>query len=151
MTNFSMATPVRFTDLRHVRKTVAFDGTAGNGAVGTVDVFTLTGRIWAAAWSVYCTEDLVGAGTLAMGTAGATTALMAGLADATTLDAGKWWDGADEAAVADAAPMSTTNTPGKALDGDVILTVGSTDITDGTIVIDLWYMPITDDGALAAA
>jgi len=40
---------------------------------------------------------------------------------------------------------------GKAVSESVILTIGAADVTDGTLVIDMWYTPITDDGALAAA
>src|SRR3990167_8236426 len=63
---------------RHVRKTIAFDGTAGNGAVGSVAVFTLTGRVMVIDWVAFCSESIVDAGggtpaTLDFGVSGNTS------------------------------------------------------------------------------
>lgn len=34
---------------------------------------------------------------------------------------------------------------------DIIIDPLTQNITDGTLIIDCWYLPITDNGALAAA
>ena len=86
--------------LTHVRKTVTFTGGAGAGAVGSVAVFTITGRVWVdvTGLSVFCTTDLVDAGggspaTLALGVTGNTSLLSGGAAldPADGLDANDWW------------------------------------------------------------
>jgi len=152
-----MATILR-KGLIHVRKTIAFDGSAGNGAVGTVLVFTITGRV-AVQWvSAQCTENIVDAG-------GGTPAVMAmGVVDGESwiysqlepdgLPSGSFWTTIGGWSVAAGMVPYTigdsfTGSGPLAIVGNVIITVENEAITDGTLVIDFWYFPMTDDGALA--
>lgn len=140
---------------KRVRKTIAFDGTAGNGAVGTVALFTTTGRVMVQYVTKYCTETLEEAGataTIVLGTAGDTNCL-GKVINATSLTANSWWGYSSVVADAPYVVGEAEADAGGALaiDGNVILTVGAQNVTNGTIVIDIWYYPITDDGALAAA
>ena len=131
-----------------VRKTVAFDGEAGNGAQGTVALFTVTGVVRAKV-TCYCTETIVGAGTLEVGIAGATAAIIAQIADAENLIAGEIWH--------DATPDAEIELASVAVDviiadgNDVIATIGTADITDGTIVLACEWEPVSADGAVVAA
>ncbi len=135
----------------HVRKTIAFDGAAGNGAVGTVIAFVLTGRVKIEDWTIFCTKDLVGSATVDFGVASQVAAFMTQRADAEAIDANEW-------VVPNADTQQAGRTPSAARGGltllplavstNPILTIGAADITDGTLVIDLWYRPITTDGKL---
>ena len=140
-----------------VRKTVAFTGAAGLGAQGTVNVFTITGRVLVTEVTAFCTEDLAsaGGGTVALGTANSTTKLIT-TTTATGIDINEWWT--TGTGVAEAANIiDSQSTVGAAkenrvlLASSVIITVGTADVTDGTLIIDIFYKPVTDDGVLVAA
>jgi len=141
--------------LIHERKTLI--ATAGSPwAVGGVDVFTITGRVLVHRITAYCTETLVGAGDVLLGTANAIAFFHADTQGPDLLT-DTWWgsdgneyaDGVNINAVAN--PAQFTNPVSKALSADIIVTIQDANITDGTIVFDVWYEPITDNGALAAA
>lgn len=52
--------PVQGTGLRHVRKTVAFDGSANNGQLDDyIPVFTTSGTVNITMVTIYCSEGLV--------------------------------------------------------------------------------------------
>lgn len=144
-------------NLRHVRKTVAFSGAAGNGQVGTVDVFTVTGVVWANRLTAVCTENLVsaGGGTLVLGTAGDTDGFIA-QTTATDIANADIWTAASPAA-GSKGPLKVetggliTGQVDKVVNESIALTVGTGDVTDGTIVFDLWWHPVTDSGAVVAA
>ncbi len=130
---------------RQAQKVVAFSGAAGNGAIGTVALFTVTGAV-AVCVVARCTEDLVGAATLEVGIAGNTAALVAQLADATTLDTGEVY--------VDGTPATVEALPGFKVIGngqDIILTVGSANVTDGTVEFDVLWKKLSSDGNLVAA
>ena len=131
----------------HVTKTIAFDGTAGNGAVGTVTVFTLTGRVWLAGLSAFCTETLAGnTATVSLGVA----SVVAGLVPVTTgtdLAANDWWIDATPAEIGIAAVAASQKD--QLLSQSVIVNVLVAGVTDGTLVIDAWYLPVTSNGALS--
>ena len=44
--------------LIRLNKSIAFDGTAGNGATGTVTVYTITGQVQVVTFVPFCTESL---------------------------------------------------------------------------------------------
>lgn len=131
--------------LKAPTKTVVFDGGAGSGAIGTVTVWTITGRVLAIYVTGFCTQTLVGAATLEFGTASVTTELIAQIAAATSLTTGDWWIGT-------ASPAGSSQVPASALEAtlatNAILTIGSANITAGTLVLDCYYLPLTADGAL---
>ena len=147
-----MATiPNQATGLRHVRKTIAFDGTANNGNLGDdIDVFTATGSVRVVEVSWRCTENLACTAPTLTGLRMLSGAIPIGAA--TLVDgavAGKWFHGGLEAWAAVGHnvfdPTSTSSNLVLAVSDDG----GGADVTDGTIVFDVWYYPITDDGALA--
>ena len=138
---------------RHVRKTIAFDGTAGNGAVGSVAVFTLTGRVRVDEWIAFCTETLADAGggtpaTLDFGVTGNTDVFTFAtpLSPADGLLINQLWAYDLAAAV---GGIAAAPGPDFYIAANPILTVANEAITNGTLVIDMWYYPVTDDGALA--
>jgi hypothetical protein len=139
------------------RKTITFDGTAGNGAVGTVDLFSITGRVLIRQLTAYCTTDLTeGGATATIQVGGATDPNgILGQINAVDLDATEWWassGGGIGGVVTIAHPSSpgtNTSTVEKVSDEDIILTVGAQAVDGGVIVFDVWYEPITDDGELA--
>lgn len=131
------------------RKTIAFTGAANLGATGAVPLFTITGKVLIDRIIGVCTEDLAsaGGGTLALGVTGATTLLIAATT-ATGIDNGHLWVSNAPNLNGIALPAGLLNI---AIAQNIIGTVGTSAITDGTIVIDVWYTPITDDGKLVAA
>lgn len=141
---------------RHVRKTITFDGTTGNGEVGTVTVFPITGRVFVRRTTQFCTESLAEAGataTISMGTSADIDAFVAAT-NAVDIDVNEWWGAASPAAGSYQLLQSSTAgfqtaQADKMLSQNIILTIGSQNVTDGTLVIDVWYEPITADGALA--
>lgn len=127
-------------------KTVAFSGAAGNGAVGSVALFTVTGAVALYIVGV-CSEDLAGAtATLEVGVSGNTAALIA-QTTATDIDVGESW--VDNAP----ATVETLATSPKIIGGgqDIIATVATANITDGTIAFYCWYEPMSSDGDVTAA
>ena len=131
-----------------VRKTVAFDGSTGGGEVGTVALFTVTGDVRAKITAV-CSETLVGAGTIEVGITGATAAIIAQVADATTLAAGEIWHDATPDAKIELDSVAPVNIIAGGM--DVFLTVGTANVTAGTIKFVCEWEPISSDGAVVAA
>jgi hypothetical protein len=149
------AIPVPGSELRHVRKTVTFTGAANNGALGDfVTVFTLTGSVLIPYIVGRVTTGLVCS-------AGANTLLRVRVGS---------WDWNQYEYVNTLATIgqflgngsSTTEAMDISTGGNGLGVVAGTDvgfyvqdggaganITGGTIVVDCWYHPVTDDGALA--
>lgn len=138
--------PITTIGLQTAAKTVAFTGAAGNGAVGTVAVFTVTGVVYMNAPAL-CTEDLVsaGGGTIELGTA-TLTAGITSQQTATTIDNhGVWTESTITAAgFVDAHGFHLVNE-------NVILTVGTANVTDGTLVFYCNWVPLSSDGNVVPA
>jgi len=149
-----IAGPTRFSDFRHARKSITFDGSAGGGASGTpVDVFTITGRVLVASLTIYCSADLTtsGAAIIGCGTATYVQGIVPNTT-ATTIDTPLYWNSNSPDTLILEAITQTLGVPGgMVLSEDVILTIGTANVTGGTLIFDIWYQPITDDGALVAA
>lgn len=132
-----------------VRKTVAFTGAAGNGAVGAVALFTVTGPV-AFRLTAVCTESLVGAtATLSVGTAAAVAGII-GLTTAEDIDVGDLWFAAAPATVLDTianAELEFAIGDGADIQGNVLVAP----ITDGTIAFNLIWWPLADAGNVVAA
>lgn len=164
-----MATiPTPGSELRHVRKTLVFDGSSGKGLLneGRVSLISCTGRVEIQRALFYVSDPLVCADvsntlfTLQLGTAGfgpyfVNAALVDDFDDAGGFiqnqggNTGEVFPGVapvvmtidnsfDFVATSEGIYISVYNDPGA---GD--------NITGGTLEIDIWYRPITDDGALA--
>jgi len=130
------------------RKVVAFDGALGNGQIGTVALFTVTGAV-AIRITAICTETLVGAATLECGTAGATAGIIAQIPDATALLIGEiWYDATPTTTLDTLAASQLAFVIGDA--ADIILTVGAANITDGTIEFTVFWTPLSAAGVVTA-
>lgn len=129
-------------------KTLAFTGAAGLGAQGAVPLFTVTGEVLIEKIVAFCTESLAGASaTLALGVTGATTLFVAATT-ATDIDADEFWvDNAPDAAGV-AVPAACKDV---AISANIIGTVGTADITDGTIRFDVIWRPLSPDGMVVPA
>ena len=133
---------------RHVRKTVAFDNTAGNGAAGAVTLFTITGRVWMTGFSAFCTETLTGAATtVSVGVASSVAGIIA-VSTGTDIVANDWWVDATPAEIGLADPV-TTQVDMLVSQTIICDVIGAAGVTDGTIVFDCWFVPITDNGNLS--
>lgn len=140
-----MPSPAPFTARvpKLFRKTITFDGEAGSGATGTVAIATVTGAVDIDRMCVRCTTSLTSSGgTLALGTSDNT----GGLVEQTTaseIDAGDFWqDSTPEAGV---SPTITA----QVVDGNLILTVGTADVTAGVLEFLIYWLPMSSDGQLA--
>jgi len=152
-------------DLIHVRKTITFDGGAGKGQSGSpIPLFTLTGRVVLERGTAYLTSGAsAGGGTLEIGPTADTTAIMraiavngaTGFAYYVVATSGAGWRENWSDLIASKGGGSTfenTNSMQNLVISQSIRGVVATaDITGGTLVVDLWYRPITDDGSLIAA
>lgn len=127
--------------LRRFTKVITFDGTAGAGAQGTVAVGTVSGAIVVEQCVGYCTTDLAGASaTIELGTSGVTNGLIA-QTTATNIDAGEAWT--------DAGPSTLEGSVvNKVVSDDIILTVGTADITAGVLEITIYWRPASQTGNL---
>jgi hypothetical protein len=137
-----------WTAVRHTVKTIQFTGAANLGQVGNVPLFTITGNILVLRLVPRCTEDLAGAtATLALGVTGETARFIAATT-ATDIDNGEFWFDASPAATGEALPAALVDQP---IDNDIVGTVATADITDGTLEINVFWLPLSSNGALAAA
>ena len=126
----------------------SLDLSGGAGAIGTIDLFDVTGPVFLLIVG-WCTEDLVGAATIEVGIVGATAALLAQVANATTVDADMAW-------FADAVPSDmevVTGYGGAFFGGDqtIILTIGGAEITDGELSFSCFWTPLAATGNVAAS
>lgn len=126
-------------------KTRAYTGAAGLGEIGATTLFTVTGVVSVRIFGI-CSEDLVGAtATIAVGISGNTAALIA-LTTATEIDNNEIWLDTGPATV-EALPSSQILAAGT----DIIETVATANITDGTLTMYCLWLPISDDGDVVAA
>ena len=135
--------------LIHVRKTIAFTGAAGLGEVGTVTVFTVTGVVLLEGRAAICSESLeqaLATATIAFGTANSATAFM-GTTTATALLAGEIWDDTTPTT----AEFEDVSTGAYVVDSNIVVTVGSQNVTNGTIVFDVWYRQVSTGSSIVAA
>lgn len=135
-----------------VSKRITFAGGTSNaigdkdGSLATFPIFTVTGDVMVFVFGI-CKTDLVGGGTLEVGVAGNTAALLAQIADATTLDANEVY--------LDATPALAEGVDFKAniIAGglDISGKVTTTDITAGVVDFYCFYRPLSEDGAVTPA
>lgn len=129
--------------------TVAFDGGAGTGAVGNVPLFTVTGEVLVLYLVPYVSETLVGAtATLALGVTNS-TALFIAATTATNLAAGEFWTESTGGVTADAGIAVPAALKEIAITSNIVGTVATAAISDGTVRLDLYWIPLSSDGAIA--
>ena len=133
-----------------LRKTVAFDGGAGSGAVGTVALFTVTGAI-AFRLVAICTENLAtGAGaTISVGTPAAVAGIIA-VTTGVDIDAGDIWFAAAPATVLDTLTngmLEMVIGDGADIQADILVDA----VSDGTIAFNLFWTPLSAGATVVAA
>ena len=114
------------------------------GAVAATTLFTVTGTVAIQVFAVCSGVDLTGSGTLEVGIAGNTAAVIAQTA-ATAIDLGEIWYGTN--------PPTVGVMPNQLIVAgtDIIQTIATNTVTAGTLTYYcLWY-PISTDGNLVAA
>jgi hypothetical protein len=133
---------------RLVTKTITFTGAAHLGLSGSaIPLFSVTGNCFIKVFGV-CSVDLTSSGgTLETGIVGNTAALIA-QTTASTIDAGELWY--DNTPVV--GTTAVTNITERLIsDADIIGTVGSADITAGTLKWYLYFLPLEKDATISAA
>lgn len=143
----TLPTPLPFRAV----KRVTFDGGTENG-IGDIDgtsnpytLFNVTGDVLVYMFGI-CKTDLVGNGTIEVGSPFSTAALLAQIADAEDLDSSENWLDATPDIGEGQAPLFHPFT-----DSAIQLTAGVADITAGVIDFYLFWRPLSDDGNVEAA
>lgn len=127
-------------------KIIAYNGTAGRGAQGATTLFTVTGTVLVTVFGV-CTEDLAGANaTLEVGISGNTAALIA-QTTGTQIDVNEVWNDASPSTV---EPFATNVDKIIGAGQDIIETIATADVTDGTITYYCFWTPVSSDGNVVA-
>ena len=132
------------------QKTVSFDGATGSGEVGTVDLFDVAGSVIVRLVCI-CTETLVetvGGGTVEVGITGSTAVIIAQTVS-TAVEIGEIWH--DAAPDADYELLSVMAEFVLSDDLEIFLTVAGQDVTDGTLVFQAFWTPITAGASVVAA
>lgn len=147
------------TDGLIAKKTITFAGATTDawgddgGALDAGVIFTVTGIVRARVFGV-CTTNLAGSGTHAVGIAGATTIYLPTEA-ATDINAGDFV--ANNATVGaylilGGESVAAGNFPEYVLNGqDIIMTIGTDNITSGVIDYYCIWVPWSDDGDVTAS
>ncbi len=130
--------------LRHARSTVVFSDTSG-----TVTVFTITGRVNILSLTAFCTDTLVEDGAVASIELGGATDLDAFIVQTNPSDisVNEWW--ADANPVGGVKQMDALQIDVMTDENLILTIVGGTDLNSGTLVFDVFYLPLTDNGLLA--
>lgn len=124
-----------------VTKSVTFTA-LGNGAVGAINLFTVTGDNLASVFAK-CATSLTGSGLIEVGISGNTAALIP-QSTGTDIDEGEWW--------IDTTPGTIQAVPDAQLvSSNIIQTVSSDTITAGVLTYYCLYRPLSSDGRITAA
>lgn len=135
---------------RVARKTVTFTGAAGAGAVGTVNVFTVTGRVIIEAIVPYCSTNLGEAAptaTVALGVADVPELFVAATTS-TAIDAGEYWTSTTPTAGGVAIPAAMQLV---AVDSDIIITCAAQNTNAGVIAFTVIWTADTAGASVVAA
>lgn len=117
---------------------------ATTGAVGTTTLFTVTGTVAIRVFAVADTIDLTGSGTLEVGIAVNTAAIIA-QTSATAIDAGEIWYGT--------TPPTVGVLPGQLIlaSTDIIQTIASSTVTAGSLTYYCLWFPLTSSASVTPA
>lgn len=137
--------------LRHVTKTMTYTGAAGAGeAASPVSLFTVTGEVLVVAVTAFCTTLLTESGataTIALGITGSTTLFIAAT-NAVDIDANEFWVDTAPDANGVLLPAGLQNV---VITDNIINTVATTNVASGVIRYDVYYIPLSSNGLVAAA
>lgn len=114
------------------------------GAVGATTLFTVVGTVAVRIFAIVSGVDLTGSGTLEVGIAGNTAALMTQVA-ATALDVGEIWN--------DSVPSTVEALPAlQILSGtDIIQTIATNTVTAGTLTYLVAWFPLSQSASVTPA
>src|SRR3990167_9105668 len=110
------------------------------GNTGAHTLFTVTGNVLVTVFGV-CDTNLSTGSTIEVGVANNTASLIAQVADSNSLDDGMIWVDATPATGAETLPSPRAINDG----ADVILTIGSADLTAGVVDFYCLYRPLSSD------
>lgn len=137
-----------FNKYRYAEKEITLDGGTGSGAIGTVDLFTVTGTVIARVIAI-CSTDVAGAtATLEVGVAGGTADLIAQTLG-TDIDSGEIWHDASPDKPIELSSVGAENIIANG--ADIILTVGTANATGGVLKFFVIWKPVSQDGDVEAA
>jgi hypothetical protein len=132
-------------------KTATFTGAAGLGAVGAVDIFTVTGSVEIVRLVPQCTVLLTEAAptgaTIKLGVTGS-TALFIAATNAIDIDAAEYWFSTTPVVGGDAIPDALKHV---AITADVIATVAVAAVDGGAVRFDAIWRPLSSGGLVVAA
>jgi len=138
-----------------VRKTITFADVAGQGAVGTVAVYTVTGAVHIDKLTARCTTSLesAGGGIITLGDASDVDGFIVA-STATSIDSGMMWASGAPGTLLSlgqaATGGATTQQINKVANGTTInVTVATAAVTAGVVVFDVWYTPVTDGATIS--
>ncbi len=114
--------------------------TLTTGAQTAHTVFTVTGSVLVQVFAE-CSVDVTGTGTAELGVTGNTAALLA-QTTGTAIDAGEVWTTSTPATGTAALPGAFIITNGL----DILLTIGTSTLTAGTVTFTCLWRPLSDDG-----
>jgi hypothetical protein len=118
--------------------------------VGAVPLFTVTGEVLIERIVPICTTLLTEAAptaTLALGVTGSTSLFIAATT-ATAIDAGEFWVSTTPTANGIAVPAALQDI---AITDNIIGTVAAQAVDSGVIRVDVYWRPLSADGAVVAA
>lgn len=136
-----MGAPFTNRILKRQTKTIVIDGTV-LGPIGSIPFLTIIGCVWIECLIVRCLTSLTGASaTLALGTVGNTTGLIAATT-ATSITAGLLWTGTSPATGVGSAIVN------QAANLNIIGTVATAGISGGSLEVDVYWLPLSANGNL---
>ena len=139
-------------------KTVTFTGAAGAGAVGSVALYTVTGRVRINSISAYCSTLLTEAlatSTIVCGTTSQTTRFIANpTGGVTDIDAGEWWTGTTPTAGSidmTSGSAGATDQVAVLVSENIILTIGGQACNAGVLEFHVDWTPLSAGASVVAA
>lgn len=130
-----------------ILKSFTFTGAAGKGAVGTANLFTVTGSVKCTVYGI-CTSDLTEAAptaTISVGITGSTAAFIA-VTNAVDIDTTEVW--------LDNTPARSESLPTRlvlAQNSSIFATIAAQNVTGGTINFYCEYIPLSSGAKVVAA
>lgn len=139
-----LSTPLPFL----AKKTRAYTGASGLGAIGAATLFTVTGDVIIQLFGI-CTESLAGAtATIEAGVSGNTPGIIE-QTTATNITANKIWRDNSPGTGVEDVPTGLFKAVAQGL--DIIETIATANVTDGTIIFYCFWRPLSTDGNVVAA
>lgn len=137
--------PHRLDEIHRVSAVLQATGASPWAAGVAETILTISGRIRLLYLTAFCTETLVGANTIQVGTSSDTNGLIPATNKASIV-ANDWWIGAI-LQLPGIFPIGADQ-KGVVVSEDIELLANTNDATDGTLVFTAFYILLTADGRL---